>query len=425
MKPVFKKLIVLFSVILGVFVLWRIFNVHSCYHFDSYMLKENEKSATCFEDGSYDGIWICSKCYSWYKTTRGVTPITHKTENGACIDCGEAESSKCLELYEIQYSIQSSKYDFLHYTGVYGYAVKRVDIGATSNITVSTFNNRAVREIGSKAFKDCRILKKLTIGNNVREIAADAFIGCENLNNIEVAEHNNSFISIDGNLYSKDGKTLLLYAKGKKEKTVTIPDGVTAIGDYAFQGCSELTSVVIPNSLKSIGNKAFSDCVNLSGIELPNGLTDIGWAAFSHTAITSVELPCSLKSVDGAFINCEKLTEVTFGDGTKVIGEGMFYNCTALKNISVPDSVESIGGKAFKDTGYYKNAENWENGVLYIGKHLIKARTFISGKYTVKDGTVSIADEAFFRCRYLTKIVIPKSVKYTGQDAFYGCDELG
>ena len=101
-----------------------------------------------------------------------------------------------------------------------------------------------------------------------------------------------------------------------------------------------------------------------------------------------------------------------------------FANCTALKNISIPDSVISIGKDAFVDTQYYKDESNWEENVLYIGKYLIKSA--YRGQYTVKEGTLCIADQAFSLGvnSGIKEVTICDSVRYIGEEAFYHCKYL-
>ena len=99
------------------------------------------------------------------------------------------------------------------------------------------------------------------------------FQGCSSLTSVTVDENNSKYKSIDDNLYSKDGTTLIQYAIGKTETSFTIPDSVTSIGDGAFFGCSGLTSVTIPNSVTSIENNAFSGCSSLTSINY-NGTKD-------------------------------------------------------------------------------------------------------------------------------------------------------
>ena len=106
------------------------------------------------------------------------------------------------------------------------------------------------------------------------------------------------------------------------------------------------------------------------------------------------------------------------------IKESAFNGCEDLTSITISENITSIGEDAFYDTAYYNNEENWENGVLYIGKHLIRAKTSINGTYTIKDGTKCIASSAFYDCDNLTSITIPQSVTTIGSFVFWKCKKL-
>ena len=127
---------------------------------------------------------------------------------------------------------------------------------------------------------------------------------------------------------------------------------------------------------------------------------------------------------DYAFYNCTGLTSVTIGNSVTSIWDYAFYNCTGLTSITIPDGVTSIGEYAFSNTGYYNRDSNWQDGVLYIGKHLIKAKSTLSGSYQVKSGTLTIAAEAFYDCTGLTSITIPNNITSIGSSAFYDCTGL-
>ena len=155
---------------------------------------------------------------------------------------------------------------------------------------------------------------------------------------------------------------------------------VTSIGERAFYNSDSLTSVVIPDSVTIIGDLAFDDCDSLTSVEIPDSVTSIG--------------------------------------------EEAFRDCDSLTSVEIPDSVTSIGASAFNNTAYYNDESNWEDGVLYIGKYLIKANMSIDGKYMVKDGTLCIANSAFYNCDSLTSIVIGDSVTSIGNSAFWYCYSL-
>lgn len=219
-------------------------------------------------------------------------------------------------------------------------------------------------------------------------------------------------------------------------KSVTIPDGVTSIGDMAFIGCTGLTNITIPASVTFIGDRVFFGCTGLTEITVDprndayhsygNCLIETDTKTLIRGCKASV-IPSdgSVTSIgEGAFSNCTGLTDVTIPDGVTSIESDAFWGCTGLTDIAIPDSVVSIGSSAFYDTGYYNNSSNWENGVLYIGKYLIKAKSDITGNYVIKDGTTRMANHAFKSRTGLTSVTIPDSVTEISTGAFEYCDNL-
>jgi len=131
-------------------------------------------------------------------------------------------------------------------------------------------------------------LTSVALGSGVTTIGSYAFLHCSKLTNIAVATGNQNYCSIDCNLYSKDGKTLVQYAVGKSDTSFTVPDSVTAIGDSAFTNCTKLTSVTLGNSVITIGNDTFAGCSKLTSVTLGNSVASIGGYAFYG---------CNLKNV--------------------------------------------------------------------------------------------------------------------------------
>ena len=253
-----------------------------------------------------------------------------------------------------------------------------------SSLTSVTIPN-SVTSIGDEAFYYCSSLTSVTIPDSVTSIGDGPFARCYKLTEIQVSAGNTHFKSVDGILFSADGKTLIRVPGGLTEYTipdgvtsigssafcyydsltsVTIPDSVTSIGDRAFLHCHSLTWVTIPNSVTSIGDFVFSHCWSLTSVTIPNSVTSIGDSAFSHcTSLKWVTIPNSVTSIgDSAFSECESLWSVTIPDSVTSIGNKAFYWCTSLKSVTIPNSVTSIGDEAFywcsEDLVIYVTAEN-------------------------------------------------------------------
>ena len=179
---------------------------------------------------------------------------------------------------------------------------------------------------------------------------------------------------------------------------------VTSIGSEAFKALESISGVTIPYSVTSIGASAFYGCTGLTSITLGHNVEGIGDEAFAYcTGLTSITIPNSVTSIGAsAFYCCEKLTDITLSG----------------------DNALDIGVSAFSGTMYYNDGSNWKGGVLYVSKYLVDAKRTISGTYTVKDGTLSIAYSAFCNCDSLTSVTIPDSVKLIGDSVFSGCSSL-
>ena len=107
------------------------------------------------------------------------------------------------------------------------------------------------------------------------------------------------------------------------------------------------------------------------------------------------------------------------------VGYNAFYNGYFIEEIHLPSTINYIYGAAFSGTGYYKNDDNWEDGVLYIDNYLIDAHDRkLPSELQIKEGTVLIAEGAFENCDSLEQITIPNSVIHIGNCAFKDCDSL-
>ena len=197
-------------------------------------------------------------------------------------------------------------------------------------------------------------------------------------------------------------------------KSVTIANGVTSIGNYAFYKLSNLTSIEIPSSVTSIGNYAFYYCSSLTSIEIPSSVTSIGNSAFGGcSSLTSIEIPNSVTSIgNSAFYNCRSLTSIEIPRSVTSIGERAFENCSSLTSINVEENNQSY----CSEDGVLFNKDKTEL-IQYPSKKADK-------QYVIPSSVTSIGNNAFYGCSSLTSIEIPSSVTSIGNGAFGGCSSL-
>ena len=207
----------------------------------------------------------------------------------------------------------------------------------------------SLTRIGKSAFGNCLRLTSVTIPAGVTYIGNSAFGICDKLTQINVAPENQSYQSIDGVLFSKDGKTLVQFPSGR-EGACRIPAGVTVIGDNAFDGCTYLKSIVIPDSVTAIGDLAFTNCGQLTSLSIPGSVTSFGDSLFSSCyQLLSVDFPKTLTSIsDGMFYNCASMPSFIVPDSVVSIGREAFGWCLSLSWILIPESVTSIDPTAFE-----------------------------------------------------------------------------
>ncbi len=205
------------------------------------------------------------------------------------------------------------------------------------------------------------------------------------------------YLSVDGTLTVSQEGDMSNYDEGETPwdlqrddiKKIVIKKGVSRIGDLAFGGCRNLTSVEIPNTVKSIGVRAFVECKNLPSIEIPNSVTSIEEQAFSLCdALTSIEIPNSVTSIGyQAFYNCYRLASVTIGNSVTNIAKEAFYALPALTSITFkgsnpPNSLENV----FK-------APN-ENVSVYVPANSIEDyKTKLGGLSSKVKGAIILADD--------------------------------
>ena len=271
---------------------------------------------------------------------------------------------------------------FNHYSGdiiipetiVYGgktYSVSAIEASAFRDCSGLTSVNipNSVTSIGHHAFSNCSGLANITIPNSVTSIGHHAFYNCSGLTNIAIPDSVTSigYQALDGSAWYNnlpDGEVVYAGLIAYKYKgtmpygtNLTLKDGTRSISNYAFSGCSGLTSLTIPNSVTSIGSSAFQDCTGLTSISIGDSVTSIGYFAFEGcTSLMSITIPSSVTDIGGlVFYSCTELSTIIVDSGNPVFDSR--DNCNAIvktseneiiagcKGTVIPNSVTSIKGQ--------------------------------------------------------------------------------
>lgn len=322
-----------------------------------------------------------------------------------------------------------------------GFGYKRYDC-YRNNLARAFFKNgslvtvklpESMTELGENIFDDCKALRGVKLPEGVAHIEGAAFQGC--------------------NILEK----------------LNFPAKLTSVGDNAFRSCLSLELDNLPNSLLYVGREAFCD-VPLKALKLDRKV-EMGAGAFSNTPITEIEMTTPCDSIrEGTFRDCPNLTKITIGEGLKYIGYSAFSN-SPVKEANLPSTLRDISSYAFLGYSSYCpfiNDIQPENHIRYIGKVAYLCVDRDLEEYTIKEGTVTLADnlfeswqgttfhipasveqignkafaytqikalpempglkrigdEAFYQCKNLKKVTIPETVEYIGGGAFYGCSNI-
>ena len=309
------------------------------------LTKTAAKAATCSESGNKE-YWTCEHCGKYFLSDDSNPETAKAVEQSEtilpAIQHKNAELRNSSEPTETSPGYSGDLYcpdcDTVVEKG-YTYWIE-------DNLTWKLYEDGTLNISGTGAMKDydndpspaCRNsnVKKVVIEDGVTSIGNKAFDSCSSLTSITIP---NSVTNIGAAAFDSCGSLT----------SITIPGSVTSIGTVAFYNCSGLTSVTIPDSVTNIGAAAFDSCGSLTSIVIPNSVTSIESYAFSAcSSLTSITIPDSVTSIgNNAFDSCSSLTSITIPDGVASIESYAFYNCSGLTSITIPDSVTNIGAAAF------------------------------------------------------------------------------
>ncbi len=324
-----------------------------------------------------------------------------------------------------------------------------------SKLTSLSFPESLVH-IGEKAFESNN-MEELSIGKNVEVIGSGAFSGCESLSAINVSVDNQYYSSVDGLLYSKDGKNLLS-VPAAITGDIELSDGLERIDNGAFKYCKKLTGVKIPDSVTYIGDEAFFRCDTLKKAVIPASVEYLGEGAFQYCFdLEYAKIGCKdISNASNLFEMCSSLEVVVFNDeiteipmscfetcgfsdialpaNLNKIGRRAFCTCTSLKGISIPKGVITIGDASFSGCGSLESIDVDEENEYYTGVDgilydagcttMICVPAAIKGSVTIPDGVETLGEAAFNNCQNLEEVIIPDSVKNIGNNCFSGCTNL-
>ena len=322
------------------------------------------------------------------------------------------------------------------------------DCFSLKTITLPTY----LASIGKNVFQNCSALTTVIFGDSVKKLDNYAFDGTASLTDIDLPSslttlgtyvfRNSGITSVeipasiksigtyafsDSSLkritFANDGTSLTSFGtyafKGSNLESIVIPKNVTTLGTNLFQNCENLREVTFAGTkIKTIPNYAFDGCTSLTSIEIPSGVTAVnGYAFHNCTSLNNVVLPDSLTLI-GTAVSATTATSSALYTGY------VFQNCTSLTEIDLPDSVEFIATRSFENTGLV--SVKLPSSLKYLYQRPVLPSKGYSSWRTVSDtSTVATYFAAqFASCQNLTEVILPAGLEALGPGVFQDCPNL-
>ncbi len=298
----------------------------------------------------------------------------------------------------------------------------------------------SVTSIGMNAFRGCTSLTSIEIPNSVTNIEGGAFSKCPGLTIIAVASGNIKYHSDGNSIIDTERKSLIV---GCKNSSIPTNGSVTRLGEHAFDGCTNLTSIEIPNTITSIEQRAFYECSSLTSMDIPNTVTSIGSDAFRGCInLTNIKIPTGVTSIGSeAFLNCDLVFIKNMSDISLTFGSAdngyLAYHAQVIEDKNGNKTYRNTGSVVINDFLFdvnnsgeyilraYLGSEDTVilpenvNGYTYVISNMRGVKNVI-----ISNSLMSIDGSAFYGCDSLTSITIPNSVTSIGSYAFAYCDSL-
>ncbi|MBD5349920.1 MAG: leucine-rich repeat domain-containing protein [Bacteroides sp.] len=349
----------------------------------------DENKRTCETKGS--------STYSDCHSISGSLTIPSSADGYTVTAIGQSSFQYCKDLTEltIPTSVSSiNDYAFRCCTGLTSVTLPVSSIGemafaGCSGLTSVTFTE-SLKYINAHAFVACSGLTTVYIPKSCTLVSQCAFGNCERLLSIEVDPENKSYASSDGVLFKKDFTTLVQCPAGK-EGDYIIPESVSTIYYNAFTN-SALTSISIPETVTTIEDYAFRDCQNLISISIPESVNYIDeYTFYNCTGLTSIDLPKGLEEIGNhAFENCSGLTSVSIPETVTTIANFAFQNCSGLTSISIPESMRSIHTATFNGCTNLTEIQCFMQEPCKAYGSSFDSKTYEKATLYVPTGTVSL-----------------------------------
>lgn len=272
--------------------------------------------------------------------------------------------------------------------------------------------------IGDEDFEDAESLETLYVSESIQEIAKNAFVFCDALRNVHIESLANWCKIKFGNIEANPlNKTHGFYVNGTFQTSLTIPDGVTEISDYAFYNCWQLYDLNIPDSVILIGENAFYYCHQLSRIHLGKGIRSIGRTAFSSGYLRR-------ENRDFIISDIAAFCQIDSDGGIFSLGDELYYNDKIVRKIDLKeqDDIDHIGANIF--VCYEKLLSvSLPNTITTIGERAFCGCNNLT-KVNLSDNIITIPNSCFRGCENLSSITLPSNIKYLEAGCFEDCSEL-